>query len=86
MDITKRVHITRYAIGIFAMQVCAVEDATDKEILEACNLENSSGTTGGWKTVVRDEYCDGSGLGREENKKPVPCDDYKGRKHFLVYC
>ncbi len=64
-------------MGILYMQVCAVEDATDEEILEICNLENLCGTTNGWVTVCRNE---------ETETSPVKCESYKGRIHFIVNC
>lgn len=71
-----RVSITQCVVGICFMQVCAVNNATDEEILEVCNRENPSGTINGWVGVVRE--------GRKEG--PVKCDKYEDRTHFLVYC
>lgn len=59
------------------MQVCAIKDATDEEILEVCNKENPSGTSGGWLEVVREG---------EENMLPVTCEDHPERVHYLVVC
>jgi len=70
-----RVVVTRPVVGICYMQVCAVKDATDEEILRVANSENPSGTHNGWMTVIR------QGKG-----KPVTCSDDKGRKHFLLSC
>lgn len=70
-----RVIITKGIIGICHMQVCAVANATDEEILEVCNRENPSGTQHGWAIVIRD----GEGA-------PVPCAGNSGRQHFLVSC
>jgi hypothetical protein len=81
----KRVVVSRAMCNISTMQVCAVTDATDEEILEVCNSENPAGTRHGWNTVLRKEMCNGS-LGREANKAPVNCDDYPGRVHILVLC
>ena len=78
-----RIQVTRSMVNIFTMQVCAVDDATDEEILKVCNRENPAGTTNGWSTVIRKP--DGS-FGREGNKAPVSCDTMKGRIHFLVEC
>ncbi len=78
-----RVQVTRAMIGLFSMQVCAIDDATDDEILTICNAENPAGTTNGWCEVVRTP--DGSS-GQENNKAPVSCDDHQGRTHFLVLC
>ena len=78
-----RIVVTRPFLNIFTMQVCAVSDATDEEILEACNSENPSGTSNGWTHVIRKP--DGS-LGQEDNKAPVQCADDPNRTHFLVLC
>lgn len=77
----ERIIITKPMIGIFGMQVCAVQDATDEEILQKCNSENPSGTTAGWGRVVRH-------LRKQEPIKilPVKCEKYPDRKHFLIYC
>lgn len=84
----KRVEVTLSAVGIFAMQVCAVEDASDEEILRVCNHENPAGTTHGWQTVVRREVIEAAPdqLGYEPNKLPIKCKEHEGRMHFLVYC
>lgn len=78
-----RVQVTQPMLGLLYMQVCAVDDATDEEILSVCNRENLCGTSEGWCTVIRE--CDGS-LGREKIKAPVACNDHPGRTHFLVSC
>ena len=46
-----RVVVTNMWCGIVHMQVCAVEDATDNEILVVCNRKNPSGTTNGWSVI-----------------------------------
>lgn len=65
------------------MIACAVSDATDQEILQVCNRDNSSGTTNGWGIVVRDqeEY-----VKEHPNMAPVDCSEHEGRKHFIVLC
>jgi len=81
MTVEARVIVTRQFMGICHMQVCAVNDATDAEILEVCNRENVSGTTLGWCRVVRGE------TGEHENQNPVACNSYKdSRTHYLVAC
>jgi hypothetical protein len=70
-----RVVVTRAIVGIVSMQVCAVSDATDEEILAVCNRENPSGTSQGWTSVVRE----GAGA-------PVTCHDDPARQHLLVSC
>ena len=79
-QIDERVVITRTMVGIVHMQVCAVADATDDEILSICNRENPAGTSNGWSHVCRedDEY-----WGKTE---PGPCADHSGRVHYLVHC
>ena len=65
--------------GLCYMQVCAVEDATDEEILTVCNRDNPAGTSNGWMEVVRENEPD-------EAMRPIACEEYPGRKHFLVRC
>jgi len=62
------------------MQVCAMQDCTDDEILSVCNRENPSGTTLGWTQVVRKNTEERSGIA------PVNCGEIEGRVHFLVAC
>jgi hypothetical protein len=76
-----RVEVSRRAVGILYMQVCAEKDATDEEILLVCNGENPSGTSLGWCEVVRV-----LSEGIIENMLPIVCDKYEGRLHFLVSC
>jgi len=64
--------------ALTTMQVCAVADADDKEILLVCNRDNPSGTTGGWQRVIRKRT--------EKIDGPGPCADYPGRIHYLVQC
>ena len=75
-----RVLITRTFVGLCHMQVCAVKDATDEEILSRCNSDNPSGTQAGWSTVYRmdDEF-----YGRTA---PVRCEHNLERLHFMVGC
>ena len=75
----KRVEITKPMIGICYMQVCAVIDSTDEEILKVANRENPSGTTNGWSEVAREDY-------EDVRMRPVICDDDKNRKHFILIC
>lgn len=85
----ERVVVTRAMLnpkeaGLYAlafMQVCAVEDATDDEILTVCNRENPAGTTNGWSRVVRTVEDE-----RAAALLPVTCEDDENRKHFLVAC
>jgi len=74
----ERVTVTNPVIGICHMQVCAVADATDKEILEVANRENPSGTRAGWAEVIRasGEFAQG----------PVDCEKVSGRVHYLLSC
>lgn len=71
-----RVQVTRAVLGIAHMQVCAVKDATDEEILGVCNQENPSGTTSGWTRVHREGALYG----------PVGCKDHSDRLHIIVGC
>lgn len=78
-----RVEITKYIFGITMMQVCAVKDATDEEILEVCNVQNPSGTEQGWIKVARE--VDEKRM-IFKNHLPVQCTDNPDRLHFLVIC
>jgi hypothetical protein len=79
-----RVIVTRPMVGLVAMQVCAVADVTDEEILAVCNTENPSGTSGGWSKVLR-EITPGS-LYDAKDCLPTQCSDHSDRLHFLVLC
>lgn len=76
----ERVVLTRAFVGLVHMQVCAVADATDDEILAVCNRENPAGASGGWSLVCRE---DNDFWGPTA---PVACADDPGRLHFLVAC
>ncbi len=84
--VPNRVMVTRAMLdvktaGLYAictMQVCAVSDATDEEILEVCNRENLRGTTKGWCEVIRED--------RNPYSGPIACEDDPGRQHLLVVC
>lgn len=83
----QRVCITMPFAGLRAMQVCAVKDATNGEILEVCNKENPQLTTGGWHTVVRTKE-DAEGLTSREDETPLPgqCVECPDRLHIIVLC
>lgn len=74
-----RVEVTRCIVGLCGMQVCAVPDATDEEILDICKKENPAGTSLNWVRVARE-------ADEDENIRPVPCEKYPGRTHFIVIC
>lgn len=78
MSDNNRVMVTRPVVGIWHMQVCAVADATDEEILTVCNRENPSGTSLGWTTVERSP--------EGEPTAPVACANDPTRHHLLVSC
>ncbi len=78
-----RVVVTKCWCNIFTMQVCAIEGATDEEILAVCNRENPAGTTGGWSEVIREPSEE---LTQPASSAPVPCADTSGRVHYLVQC
>ena len=80
----KRVVVTRSWVGLIGMQVCAVKDATDEEILEVCNRENPSGTTNGWGEVARTVEEDS--MFYTEKALPVVCENDPERLHFVVFC
>lgn len=72
----ERVVVSRPFLGVCSMQVCAVHDATDKEILSVSNRDNVCGTKHGWCDVLREGSV----------AEPVACADYPGRVHFVVVC
>ena len=80
-----RVVVTRAFCNLVTMQVCAVKDATDEEILSVCNRENPSGTQNGWTKVIRHSEGEDS-IFAGPNKVPVPCADDPMRLHILVAC
>lgn len=84
MDKLPRVQIHNPFVGIAHMQVCVEKDATDEEILRVCNEQNYSGTTGGWSTVIRENYEDD--FWPAEKMRPVQCQQYLHRVHLLVAC
>ena len=69
-------------VGLCHMQVCAVADAPDEEILKVCNDENLCGTINGWVLVCRSTEADDL-FG---DRSPVVCEKEEGRIHFLVSC
>ena len=73
---TVRVKVTRCILGLAYMQVCAVRDATDTEVLEVCNIENPSGTLGGWVKVHHEEG----------PLAPIACEDRPNRWHLIISC
>lgn len=80
----ERVIITKSFMGIAHMQVCAANDASDEEILWACNHRNPSGTSNGWCEVIREDYA--SDFWPAEKMRPVVCADDPQRLHFMVGC
>lgn len=75
----ERVEVVKAVHGIVHMIVCALKDATDKEILAVCQRDNPSGTQNGWTSVIRadEEY---------PRNNPVVCSEHPGRLHFMVSC
>lgn len=75
-----RVVVTRPFCGLLYMQVCAIANATDAEILETCNRANICGTSLGWAQVIRDPEPESGRIA------PVVCEDNNTRIHFMVAC
>ena len=77
----ERVVVNNFFVNIFTMQVCAVKDATDEEILQVCNSQNPAGTRSGWSKVIRtsDDHDMPEAL-------PVQCAEDPDRLHYLVSC
>jgi len=71
----ERIIVTRIAVGVYNMQACVVKDATDEEILEACNRLNPPGTSNGWTRIDR-----------EGNMAPVQCENNPDRLHVMLVC
>ena len=81
----QRVLVTMPYAGFRAMQLCAVADATDEELLAECNKDNPQLVTGGWHHIIRSlEDCKKHGI--NENAVPGDCVECKGRKHFIAVC
>lgn len=81
----QRVFVVEGYHGFRAQQVCVVPEATDEEILEACNRENPQLVTGGWHTVVRDKE-HARELGVDECAAPGNCVECPPRLHKIVLC
>ena len=77
-----RVMVTRPIVGISFMQVCAVLDASDEEILAVCNQENPAGVAQGWVKVHREAD---HGF-PHQHLGPVPCEEHPERVHLLASC
>jgi hypothetical protein len=79
-----RVVVSQPYVGLVAMQVCAVKDASDEEILAVCDRDNPAGTTMGWCSVLRklDPDC----VWHKPNLLPVQCSDHPDRMHYLCFC
>jgi len=77
-----RVTVSKPMLGLCFMQICAVDDATDEELLACARMCNPCGTQNGWSKVHRTlEDCDGAAM-----NMPGPCAEYEGRTHFLISC
>lgn len=81
----ERIITTMPFAGLRAMQVCAVADVTDEELLAFGNKDNPQMVTGGWHHVVR-SVKDCKKLGVNENAVPGDCKECPGRKHFILVC
>ncbi len=77
-----RVVITKPIMGVCYMQVCAVKDATDQEILDYCNTHNRSGTQNGWTRVIRTVEDDNG----QTEFLPVVCNNDRNRQHLILVC
>jgi len=75
----KRVIVTKPIIGLCYMQVCAVTDATDEEILDVANAENPSGTKNGWVEIAHENH-------PNTNAHPITCADDPERVHYILIC
>jgi len=73
--------------GSPVMQVCAVLDATDEEILKTCNSQDELKSHNDWTTVMRDP----DKFNLSSNWRPVECGDAEKcgqgpRLHIFVIC
>ena len=75
-----RIDILADWAGIRHMRVCAPTDASDEDILAACNQKNPSGTKAGWSVVRRADDAESGKVG------PVQCANDPTRTHFMVAC
>lgn len=79
-----RVFITDNFAGLFSKQVCVVPDATDEEILTACNAEDDKilPGSGKWDIVIRTpEDAERAGV---EFCAPGTCRECPPRIHMVV--
>jgi hypothetical protein len=76
---TEDVVVTRGVIGICHMQVCAYGETPPERVEERANQLNPTGISSRWKIVTGEE------LG-EENLAPAPCEQFRGRIHYLLSC
>lgn len=77
---SERVIVTKPMIGICHMQVCAVKDAADEELLRVANEKNECGTSRGWCHVIREESETWGDM------RPVQCADDPDRLHYILAC
>ena len=91
----QRVMITGLFAGLFSNHVCVLPDATDEEILAACNeneLKINPSSTHRWTRVIRTQKDieelnlkpDPDRPGLKPGALPGPCDDCPGRIHMVV--
>ena len=83
----QRVMVTGLFAGIFSSHVCVVKDATDEEILRACNREDPRAAGFSWTKVIRTKK-DIQDLKLNVAKGfqgiPVPCVECPDRIHMVV--
>ena len=87
MDLPKpdsRVSLTGLFAGLYSNHVCVVPDATDEEILKACNDADDKiiPGSGKWDIVVRTEE-DAKRAGVEFTP-PGPCAECPPRIHMVI--
>jgi len=83
----QRVMITGLYAGLFSQHVCVVPDASDEEILSACNaydVETCPETEFSWEIVIRTE-ADAQKAGVDwQAAKPGVCQECPPRLHLVV--
>ena len=82
----ERVFITNTFCGLYTKQVCVVPDATDAEILAACNDDESKhGGTHRWTKVIRTmDDLKALNLEQDESVLPGTCVECPPRLHMVV--
>jgi hypothetical protein len=91
-NLTDRVVMIQPFVGLLYGLVCAVKDASDKEILDEANRISPPGTSSGWGKVIRVLRDANNDITSEDERKnakellPIQCDTYSDRMHYFILC